>query len=959
VSDRAIASTDHAICFGPFRLLAGQHLLLEGDRPLRLGSRALDLLTALVERRGELVSKDELIARVWPDTFVEEGNLKVHVAALRRALGDGQAGNRYVANVPGRGYCFVAPISLAESPRPSTPHAAAAVEPAHNLPPRLTRMVGRAEVVDALVDQLPRRRFITVVGPGGIGKTTVALAVATGRSASYEDGVRFVDLAPLTDPHLVPSALASVLGAAIRSENPTPGLIAFLRDKQMLLVLDSCEHVVEAAAALAVEVLKGVPGVHILATSREPLAVQGERVHRLSPLAIPPVSAGLSAAEALTFPAVQLFVERAAASLDGFELSDADAPIVADICRRLDGMALAIELAAARVDAFGVSGLAALLDDRFRLLMRGRRTELPRHQTLTAALDWSYEALPETERMILRHLAVFVGDFTLEAANAVTQAAEIAGFDVVDCIANLVAKSLVTADVDAAILHYRLLNTTRAYALEKLTASGELEQFARRHAEYYRGLFERVEAEWETRPTAEWLADYGRQIDNVRAALDWAFSPNGDTAIGVALTVAAVPLWIQFSLLDECRRRVEQALAGLGREPARSTRRHMQLFAALGVALLHKAGPGPEVRAAYAAVLEIAQTLDDTDYQLRALWGLWVCHINAGEYRSTLAFAERFCGLAAGKADPAERLIGDRMVGNALYYLGEQSKARPYIERMLRGYVAPSRRSHIVRFQFDQCVAAHMILARILWEQGFPDQAVRAAQTSVKDAQATDHALSLCISLAVGMCPVALATGDLEEAERSVALLLDHSTRHALTYWHAWSDAFKGELLIRRGEIATGLQVLGTALDESSPGTSFARHHVLFLCALAEALGRTGEIAKGLATIDAAVEQCERGEGRWCFAELLRVKGEIILQDRAADAVVAAEEHFLHSLDWARRQHTLSWELRTATSLARLRRDQRRIGEARDLLTPVHARFREGFGTADLRTAKALMDELA
>jgi DNA-binding winged helix-turn-helix (wHTH) protein len=382
VPDHAAASADHAISFGPFRLVPSQQLLLEDDKPVRLGSRALDILIALAERPSEVVSKEELIARVWPGTFVEEGNLRVHIAALRRALGDGQAGKRYVVNVPGRGYRFVAPVALSaeqrsQAPPPSTPTRA------HDLPASSTRMLGRADTVNSLISQLTQRRFITLVGPGGIGKTTVALAVADGSAGSYHGGVRFIDLAPLSDPLLVPSALAFVLGLGIRSDNPIPGLVAFLRDKEMLLVLDGCEHVIDAAASLAEQLFRGAPGVRILATSREPMRAEGERVLRLSPLGVPAASGGLTAAQAMTYPAIQLFVERATESLDTFELTEADAPVIVDICRRLDGIALAIELAAGRVDAFGVRGLAALLDDRFRILTRGRRTALPRHQTLS------------------------------------------------------------------------------------------------------------------------------------------------------------------------------------------------------------------------------------------------------------------------------------------------------------------------------------------------------------------------------------------------------------------------------------------------------------------------------------------------------------------------------------------------------------------------------------------------
>jgi predicted ATPase/DNA-binding winged helix-turn-helix (wHTH) protein len=954
VSARDVASCDYS--FGPFRLLPSRLLLLEGDRPLHIGNRALDILAALVERAGEIVSKEELIARVWPNTFVEEGNLRVHIAAIRKILGDGRAGNRYVANIPGRGYRFIAPVSISRA-APAAPQARA-VEPAHNLPAPLTRMVGRAGIIASVVAELPRQRFITLVGAGGIGKTTVALAAAERVSASYADRVRFVDLAPLSDPNLVPSALASVLGVPILSDNPIPGLIAYLRDKQMLLVFDCCEHVVEVAATLVSELLKGAKGVHILATSREPLRAEGEYVHRLSPLDYPSTSARLTAAEALAFPAVQLFVERAAASLDEFELTDENAPLVAEICRRLDGIALAVELAASRVDAFSLRELAARLNDRFRLLTRGRRTALARHQTLGATLDWSYEFLPESERLVLRRLAVLAGNFQLEAACAIAADAKIDQTEVVDCVANLVAKSLVVADVGGPIVRYRLLDTMRAYALTKLTASGELKGVTRRHAEYFRDVFQRAAAEWETWPTSRWVQEYGHRIDNVRAALDWAFSADGDAGIGVELTVAAVLLWLQLSLMEECHRRVEQALAQLGNDENPVTRQHMQLLAALAVTLLHEVGPRPKIITTWTKVLELAESLDDRDYEARALWGLWVSNINGGEYRASLAFAERFRNLPANAADPTEVLIGDRLVGNSLYYLGDHTNARRLIAHMLSHYIPPVQRSHIVRFHFDPRAGASAILARVLWEQGFPDQALRAAHRGVTDAQTIDHALSLCIALAVGMCPVAIAIGDLERSERAVAMLLDYSTRYELAYWAGWARAFQGVLLIKRAD-PTGLQVLGSALHEKEPGASAARHHVAFLGDFAEALGRAGEIAKGFAAIDEAIERCERDEGRWCFAELLRVKGELFLQDGGPDARQSAGTYFLQSLDWATRQQTLSWELRTATSLARLRRDEGRIDEARDLLGPVYARFSEGFATVDLVTAKILLDELA
>src|SRR5258706_2741891 len=318
----AAAGGDHTFAFGPFRLLSAQRLLLEGDKPVRLGSRAFDTLAALVGRAGEVVGKEELIARVWPQTFVEESNLKIQVSALRRALGDGHAGHRFIVTVPGRGYNFVAPVSLEEPPRASLPPT---IAPAgvHNLPLAGTRMIGRDETLTALVSRLSRQRLVTILGPGGIGKTTLALAVAERMIESYEHGVWLIDLAPLGDPRLVSSAVATVLGLEIHTEDPLAGLVAGLTDKRMLLLLATCEHVIDAAAGLAAAVLGGAPGVNILATSPEPLGGAGERGHRLAPLGRPP-SSRLTAPDAASFPAVQLFVERVTGIVEDFALTDAD-----------------------------------------------------------------------------------------------------------------------------------------------------------------------------------------------------------------------------------------------------------------------------------------------------------------------------------------------------------------------------------------------------------------------------------------------------------------------------------------------------------------------------------------------------------------------------------------------------------------------------------------------------------
>jgi predicted ATPase/DNA-binding winged helix-turn-helix (wHTH) protein len=434
------------VSFGPFRLYPAQRLLKKTDESIQLGGRALEILIALVERAGEVVTHRELISRAWPDVTVDDANLRVHIAGLRKALGDGQEGVRYLANVPGRGYCFVAHVTrLAGGPPPQT--APAIADRLQKLPSRLSRMVGRDDTVRDLSARLVAGRLVSIVGSGGIGKTTVAVSVAHALFDGFGGAVFFVDLAALADPKLVPTAVASALGIMVQVPDPLTTLLAFLSTKRSLLVLDNCEHVIDAAASLAERVVNEAPQAHVVATSREALQVEGEHVHLLDALDSPPRSDDLKAAQALKYPAVQLFMERARAGGHRSELSDVDAPIVATICRKLDGIALAIELAASRAGSLGIRGIAELLDNRFRLLWQSRRTALPRHQTLNAMLDWSYNLLSHEEKLVLSRLSVFIGDFTRDAAVSVVSGIEAGASEITDAIASLVAKSLISTRI--------------------------------------------------------------------------------------------------------------------------------------------------------------------------------------------------------------------------------------------------------------------------------------------------------------------------------------------------------------------------------------------------------------------------------------------------------------------------------------------------------------------------------
>jgi predicted ATPase/DNA-binding winged helix-turn-helix (wHTH) protein len=960
------------IAFGRFLLLPHRRELLAEGRPIKLGGRAFDVLMALIEARGAVVSKHALMARVWPDRIVEENNLQWQISALRAAFG---ADRNLIRTVSGRGYQFTAEIdtlygspeadagtAIADAPRdPREARRDGGIPgelPPTNLPEPISELVGRDDVLDEILSLASAHRLVTLTGAGGIGKTRLALAAARRLLPQFADGVWLAEFSPIADAGLVPVAVAAAIGLDLGGDISAPRVSQALAGRVLLLVLDTCEHVIGAAAALAEAALRAGRALHLLATSREPLRAEGEWVYPVPPLAVPAEDAE-DADDLLRYGGVRLFVERLRAAEPHFAPDRRSAAMIAAICRRLDGIPLAIELAAARAAVLGVEEVATHLDDRFRILTGGRRTALLRHQTLRATLDWSYELLSEPERVILRRLAVFAGVFRLEAASAVIASPEIAPAEVVDGIANLVAKSLVTLVAGGTVARYRLLDTMRAYGLEKLAESGEREWLARRHAEHCRDLIERAEAEWETRPTAAWPAEYAAEIDNLRAALDWAFSPDGDAQIGVALTAAAVPAWMQLSLLEECRGRVEQALAALASFAEADARQEMKLLAALGASRLYTRGGVPEVASAWTKALKLAESLDDTEYQMRSLWGLWSFHVNGVDYCTALSLAHRFASLVATSPDPNDRFVGERMIGVSHHNLGDQQSARRYIERALAEPAAPGHERQFIRLQLDPQVTARVHLARILWLQGFPDRAMREAEHSVNDARATEHAISFSYALHRAACPVALWNGDLAAAGHYADMLLDHAKRHALVHWQLYGWGYQGAVAIRRGDVATGLRLLRSCYEElGETGITAPRFMRFAAVDMAEGLAKTGQIADAFDAIDDAIARAERTEELWQLPELLRVKGEMVLLQGGAPQAAAAENYFQRALDWARRQGASSWELRAAASLARLLRDQGRSAEAVALLQPVYDCFTEGFDTVDLKAAKALLDAL-
>jgi len=554
--------------FGPFQLLAARRELLAHGVPVTLGQRAFEILLLLVNRHGQLVTKDELMAEVWPGVVVEENNIQVHVSALRKVLATAGDGERYLLTVAGRGYRFVAPVkreSAAElkAPLTSAPDRTTAVPATigaatNNLPQQLTTLIGREADLANIKARLGSHRLVTLTGSGGVGKTRLAIEAGRNVLDRYPDGAWLAELAPLNDSQLVTSIIGDVLGVSLNAAGGAiETLASALKNKQLLLILDNCEHVIAEAARVAEALMRSCPRLSILASSRERLAIAGESIVRVPSLPAPEASGTLTAARAREYAAVRLFVERASALGGGFALTDANAATVGSICQRLDGIPLAIELAVPRLKVLSPERLARGLDERFRLLTAGSRTALPRQQTLHALIDWSYALLSDAEKILLARLSVFFGTAALASIAAVVASAEIPAEQVGDLLLSLVEKSLVHADPAGGEFRYGLLESTRYYASEKLADASRMR---RRHAEHFAARLAQATAEWETTPTRQWMACYAADIDNLRGALEWAFGADGDVTVGLELVAHSHVLWAELGLILEHRRWVVEAL---------------------------------------------------------------------------------------------------------------------------------------------------------------------------------------------------------------------------------------------------------------------------------------------------------------------------------------------------------------------------------------------------------------
>ena len=936
-----------AISFGAFQLFPAERLLRRGDDVVPLGSRAFDILAALADRPGEIVGSRELIDKVWPDVFVEEASLRFHIVQLRKALGDGVEGARYVLNVPGRGYTLVEPATRLVVEGAAEPHLV--TRSTYALPPSSDHMVGRDEIVRELSEKLRSERFVTIVGPGGVGKTTVALSVANALLRDFAGAVCSVVLSSVGDAGLVAAVVTSALGVPVQAEDPLPELIAHLRGKKILLVLDNCEHVIGKTAEVAERLFLGLEHLSILATSREALQVEGEHVFRLPSLASPPEGEPVSAARALAYPAAQLFANRMASAGASAALSNEEAAIVGSMCRRLSGLPLAIELTAGRAAMLGARDTAALLDSLFALHWPGLRTAPPRQQTLSATLDWSYNLLSGPEQAVLRRLSVFSSSFKLDAAQNVALADDITEGVLFEAIGSLFAKSLLSNDRSEPTTRYRLLDTCRTYARQKLEEAGEREQTRRRHALYYRELLRSTSADEiaPDKPTASTV-----DLEDIRSALQWAFGDEGDKLLGADLAAYSAPLWLGRALLAEGRAWMAKAAATIDASGATS-QHQLRIQIAFASTELFTRGFAETTIAAWDKTLERAIALNDVAAQQLAYLVLWGGEIRAAQYAQALATAEKSAALVEGTSDPGSQAMGQWLLGHSKHHTAQFGEAREHLERYLAIDTKAARLAMLGATGYDRLVDAQSVLSNTLWIIGRPDQARAMGRQAVADARSLGFAIPIALAMSWAILSTYLSEPDIDVVEHDAVELLEYATTHSIGSDAGFALCLLGLSQAHRDDFEAGARLVSKGLSALTNARMEA-FNILVLAHICEAALLAGRVDDAVAWMRRLTRE-DRNQDHWCSSEVFRVQG-MLAQSQGDEG--SAAELMLRGAALARRHGALSWELRSTMSLSRLWARQGQTEQALETLQATYGRYAEGFWSKDLIEAKTLIAQL-
>ncbi|WP_439597310.1 ATP-binding protein [Falsiroseomonas sp.] len=915
---------------------AARQLRIDG-RAVAMPAPAFDILLVLARQAGQLVGKDAVMAAVWGAAAISDNTLQVHVAALRKALGAQRA---LLETTYGRGYRLLgdwtATAAAEAAPGPAAPPG--------NLPLATSRLIAREEPLDQVARLLAEHRLVTLIGAGGIGKTRLAIEVARQVAPGFRDGCWLVELASLSDEGLVPQAVARSLGQGFTGHEVTAGDVAsLLESRDCLLLLDNCEHVIGAATELAETLLRRCPGLRILATSREVLRARDERAFRVPSLDVPRL-AEEDAAAIRRHGAVALFLARMA--MLGAAARDEEMPAIARICRQLDGIPLAIELAAARAGTLEVREVAARLDGRLHLLEADRRCMPPRHATLRATLEWSHDLLTPVEQLVFRRLAAFAGGFTLEAARAIAADADFDAEAVEEAVAGLVGKSLLNFTA-APASRWHFLETTRAFARERLQQDGEAGVLAARHADWFAAA---IQAVWNAgAPQPEPLAAGARELENVHLAIATLFGTGGDPDRGARLVADFVPVWLHLGLTLDCQRRVERALA---HHAAAGIATRIRLLATLTLILQRHAAPAEDSAGLLAELARLVDQAPDSEAQLFGIWAIWNQQANSDRHDAALASAARFAALARRTGQPLHQLVAQNMRGYVHRHLGRYHLAARHLDAARRLAACGPQGRPLTWMHYEQRGYTEAMLASVQWQRGELDQARRTASAALDIASASGTGGDVMFAAILGVAPIAIHAGDHQAARVAADLGDDFCHARGFVFGSAQIRCLRAVL-----QAACGDPAGGAALLEATLGTLRSIGRCCYLgyyqAHQATALLACGDHARAAMLLTEAAATADRQGERWMLPELLRLQAECLMAQRRPALAPAAEAGLEAALDLARRQGSAFWELRIAGSLGRLHR--REPQRALPALRAALARIQGGADWPEVQAARALL----
>ena len=903
--------------FGRFELDTAQRKLTESGNVLRLGGKAFDILVVLATSAGEVISKETLLAAVWPDTTVEEGALRVHLVTLRKLLGDRTSG-RYIENIPGRGYVFVMPVE--GSGVVSLNQAEAKTQVLQQRFPRLTeRLIGRDDFVAETAGLLSTHRLVTISGAGGVGKTSVALAAAEIISAARE--VLFVDLASLSDEKQIAPTLASLLGLSVVIDNAEHAVLEALAERDLLLLLDNCEHVISKAAVIVEDILATTRLVTVLATSREPLRIAGERIRQLPSLPVPPEDSPQSSL--LKYPAVELFVDRVMLSSELEDFNNPDTlTAAASIVRRLDGIPLAIELAASGVANLGLTHLVGSLSDPLTVLRRGRRTAPPRQQTLRATLDWSFDGLTDKERLLFEYCAMFAGAFSTEAALTLS-AGVMAEEDFYEAFDGLFLKSLFSVSGDGK---YRLLQTTRSYTLEKVRRGDQAHRLHASHADYCEKALTSATRDWPTLLTADWMRLYSDLIHDIRSAIHWSFESVESEELGMRLAANSKVLWVQLGLMNEQIQVLDEALKRIPGSAHEGTETELDLRISKGSALYHVQGYSKDGDALHEIDrgIEIAKAIGNVSKRIHANAARTAILCSHGRYQDAINAT-----LALRDENPqVPSHVFSAMLEHNYFFNGDLAHARKELEGSLDDGSGSIRRTANPGLGFDQRITGLAVLVFVEFLEGNIATAMDRLEKSVQEAEDLGYSIASCLLLMLSAFPMASLAGRHSQANEYLNKAEGLAKQQRLIRWQQWISSYRNGLSEADNH---------DALEKALAGLAALRlEYFLIIC--------------GARTPTAHVERALRGEAGWCRPELLRLlaiakfpTNPELAKNIAAEAVALS-----------RRMRAVFWELRCLMTAYELspRSDQPAIVD--DIETAI-ARFEPESKTVDLDAAVELV----